>query len=200
MMENANVLARYATICQSEGLVPIVEPETLCDGDHNLDTCQKATELMLSYTFKALADHHVFLEGILLKPNMVTPGQGCAVKYSHEQIATATVTALQRSVPVAMPGIVFLSGGQTELDATANLNAINKVSGKKPWRLTFSYGRALQASVLKQWGGKEENIKAAQQVLIHRAKMNGLAAEGKYEGEKSGGTAAQSLFVEKHVY
>lgn len=200
MLENANVLARYASICQSEGLVPIVEPETLCDGDHTLERCQKATELMLAYTYKALADHHVYLEGTLLKPNMVTPGQSSTQKATHEQIANATVQTLQRTVPVAVPGIVFLSGGQSELDATANLNAINQVKSKRPWALTFSYGRALQASVIKKWEGKEDHIKAAQDVLIHRARVNGLASVGKYTGEDSKDAAGESLFVKDHKY
>jgi fructose-bisphosphate aldolase class I len=193
MMENANVLARYASICQSEGLVPIVEPETLSDGDHDLAACQKSTELMLAYTYKALADHHVYLEGTLLKPNMVTPGQACSKKVSHEEIARATVTALQRGVPVAVPGIVFLSGGQSEIDATANLNAINKFAGKKPWALSFSYGRALQASVITAWAGKDENVKKAQDVYLHRAKMNGLATQGLYKKEEDGGSAESNV-------
>jgi fructose-bisphosphate aldolase class I len=200
MLENANVLARYASICQMNGLVPIVEPEVLCDGDHDLERCQKVTEQTLAYTYKALSDHHVFLEGTLLKPNMVTPGQACTKKYTPQQIGEATVTALQRCVPVAVPGIVFLSGGQSEVDATVNLNAINKVPGKKPWALTFSYGRALQASVLKAWQGKPEKVEAAQKVYVTRAKANGLAAQGKYESESASSTASESLFVAKHSY
>ncbi|VDM78649.1 unnamed protein product, partial [Strongylus vulgaris] len=151
----------YATICQANGLVPIVEPEVLCDGDHDIDRAQKVTEQVLSFVYKALADHHVYLEGTLLKPNMATP----------EEVGLATVTALRRTVPAAVPGITFLSGGQSELDATANLNAINNAKLLKPWKLTFSYGRALQASVLKAWQGKDENIEAAQKVFLHRAKV-----------------------------
>jgi len=200
MMENANVLARYATICQQNGLVPIVEPEVLCDGDHDLERCQKVTEQTLAYVYKALADHHVYLEGTLLKPNMVTPGQSCPKKVTPQDIATATVTALQRTVPAAVPGIVFLSGGQSEIDASINLNAINKHKGKKPWSLTFSYGRALQASVLKAWEGKDDKLKAAQRVFFARAKANGLASTGKYENEEGVGAACQSLFTEKHMY
>jgi fructose-bisphosphate aldolase class I len=200
MLENANVLARYASICQAAGLVPIVEPEVLCDGTHDLARAQKVTEQVLAYTYKALADHHVYLEGTLLKPNMVTPGQECPNKVSHEDIGVATVTALRRGVPAAVPGITFLSGGQSELDATANLHAINSVSLLRPWKLTFSYGRALQASVLKAWGGKDENIAAAQKTLLHRAKANGLASLGKYTGEDAAGAAAESLFVAKHSY
>jgi fructose-bisphosphate aldolase class I len=201
LAENANVLARYASICQMNGLVPIVEPEVLCDGTHDLERCQKVTEQTLAYTYKALADHHVFLEGTLLKPNMVTPGQACSKKYNPEQIAAATVTALSRGVPSAVPGIVFLSGGQSELDATINLNAINCYSGaEKPWKLSFSYGRALQASVLKAWAGQDGSVKAGQDVLAKRALLNGLAQIGKYQGEDTDPTAAQSLFVAKHSY
>jgi fructose-bisphosphate aldolase class I len=200
LAENANVLARYASICQQNGLVPIVEPEVLCDGDHDLERCQKVTEQTLAYVYKALADHHVYLEGTLLKPNMVTPGQACTKKYTHEQIGLATVTALRRGVPSAVPGITFLSGGQSELDATANLNAINNVNLLRPWRLTFSYGRALQASVIKAWGGKDENIPAAQKTYLLRAKANGLATAGTYKGESESAAAAESLFVAKHTY
>jgi fructose-bisphosphate aldolase class I len=200
LQENANVLARYASICQQAGLVPIVEPEVLCDGEHDLARCQKVTEQTLAYTYKALADHHVFLEGTLLKPNMVTPGQSSSKKASHAEIGLATVTALRRGVPAAVPGIVFLSGGQSEIDATNNLNEINKAPGCKPWVLSFSYGRALQASVLKAWGGKDENISAAQKVLLHRAKANGDAQLAKYTGEKEASSAAESLFVKSHAY
>lgn len=200
LAENANVLARYASICQQNGLVPIVEPEVLCDGEHDLERCQKVTEQTLAYTYKALADHHVYLEGTLLKPNMVTPGQSCPKKATNEEIALATVTALRRGVPAAVPGIVFLSGGQSEIDATANLNAINKVDLLKPWTLTFSYGRALQASVIKAWAGKDENIEAAQKVLLHRAKANGEAQLGKYAGEENAAAAAESLFIKNHAY
>jgi len=200
LLENANVLARYASICQQNGLVPIVEPEVLCDGTHDLERCQKVTEQTLAYVYKALADHHVYLEGTLLKPNMVTAGQSCANKYSPEQVAQATVTALQRGVPPAVPGVVFLSGGQSEVDSTVHLNAINRVVGRKPWALSFSFGRALQASVLKAWDGKDANISKAQQVFVKRAQLNGLATLGKYTGEDTDLNAAQSLFVAKHVY
>jgi fructose-bisphosphate aldolase class I len=200
LQENANVLARYASICQQAGLVPIVEPEVLCDGDHDIERCQKVTELTLAYTYKALADHHVFLEGTLLKPNMVTPGQSSSKKVSHEEIGLATVTALRRGVPSAVPGIVFLSGGQSEIDATKNLNEINKVAGVKPWVLSFSYGRALQGSVLKAWQGKNENVESAQKVFLHRAKANGDAQQGKYVGEDESKSASESLFVKNHSY
>jgi fructose-bisphosphate aldolase class I len=200
LLENANVLARYASICQQNGLVPIVEPEVLCDGDHDIERCQKVTEQTLAYTYKALADHHVFLEGTLLKPNMVTPGQSASKRATAEEVAFATVTALRRGVPSAVPGIVFLSGGQSELDATKNLNAINTVSLLKPWKLSFSYGRALQASVIKAWGGKDENLQTAQKTFLHRSKANGEAQLGKYSGEENAAAAAESLFAQNHSY
>lgn len=200
MVENANVLARYAMICQKNGLVPIVEPEVLPDGTHDLKTAQRVTEQVLAFVYKALADHHIFLEGTLLKPNMVTAGQSCTTKFSAEQIAKATVTALSRTVPPAVAGVTFLSGGQSEEDASINLNAINAYAGRKPWGLTFSYGRALQASVLKIWLGKDENAKAAQQQLVSRAKANGLAALGQYKGDIKSAAADDSLFVAKHAY
>ncbi|XP_021205380.1 fructose 1,6-bisphosphate aldolase isoform X5 [Bombyx mori] len=180
IQENANVLARYASICQSQRIVPIVEPEVLPDGEHDLDRAQKVTEVVLAAVYKALNDHHVYLEGTLLKPNMVTAGQSCKKTYTPNDVARATVTALLRTVPAAVPGVTFLSGGQSEEEASVHLNAINAVDLKRPWVLTFSYGRALQASVLRAWGGKTENILAGQQELIKRAKANGLAAVGKY--------------------
>ncbi|VDP49550.1 unnamed protein product [Soboliphyme baturini] len=200
MLENANVLARYASICQQHGIVPIVEPEILPDGDHDIARCQKVTETVLGYVYKALNDHHVFLEGTLLKPNMVTPGQACKTKCSHEEIGKATVTALQRTVPVAVPGVVFLSGGQSEEDATQNLNAINQYIGKKPWALTFSFGRALQATALVTWKGQDANVPAAQTEFLKRAKANGLASIGKYSGEFASDKAKESLFVAAHAY
>lgn len=200
MLENANVLARYASICQQNGLVPIVEPEVLPDGDHDLATAQRVTEQVLAFQYKALADHNIFLEGTLLKPNMVTAGQSCPTKYTPEQVAQATVTALSRTVPAAVPGITFLSGGQSEVDATIHLNAINKYSGRKPWALTFSYGRALQASVLAAWKGKDDNIKNGQEELLKRAKANGDAAMGQYAGEEGGAAGQKSLFVADHKY
>jgi len=200
MMENANVLARYASICQQNGLVPIVEPEVLPDGEHDLETAQRVTEEVLAFVYKALSDHHIFLEGTLLKPNMVTAGQSCPKKYTPEQVALATVTALQRTVPAAVPGITFLSGGQSEEDATIHLDAINKCPGRKPWALTFSYGRALQASVLAAWKGAKDNVKAGQDELLKRAKANGAAALGQYEGGVAGAAGGKSLFVADHKY
>jgi len=203
ILENANVLARYASICQQNGIVPIVEPEILPDGEHDLATTQRVTEKVLSAVYKALSDHHIFLEGSLLKPNMVTAGFQCSKfnEYTAEQNARATVTALSRSVPPAVPGITFLSGGQSEENASLNLNSINQLKGvRRPWALTFSYGRALQASVLKAWQGKKENIPAAQKELLKRAKANGLASVGKYVGGSSGTAGDESLFEKDRVY
>uniref|UniRef100_A0A3Q3QM09 Fructose-bisphosphate aldolase n=1 Tax=Monopterus albus TaxID=43700 RepID=A0A3Q3QM09_MONAL len=169
--ENANVLARYASICQQNGLVPIVEPEILPDGDHDLQRCQYVTEKVLAAVYKALSDHHVYLEGTLLKPNMVTAGHSCTTKYTPQQVAMATVTALRRTVPAAVPGICFLSGGQSEEEASLNLNAINQVPLHRPWKLTFSYGRALQASALAAWQGKAANKAASQEAFCKRAKV-----------------------------
>jgi len=201
MVENANVLARYASICQMNGLVPIVEPEVLPDGEHDLDRAQKVTETVLAFVYKALNDHHVFLEGTLLKPNMVTAGQSCATKFSPQDVARATVTVLQRTMPAAVPGVTFLSGGQSEEEASVHLCAINQFPGKKPWALTFSFGRALQASVLKAWAGKPENVKAGQDELLKRAKADSEASLGKYvAGSVVGAAAAKDLFVKDHKY
>ncbi|KAK0687658.1 fructose-bisphosphate aldolase C [Phoenicopterus ruber ruber] len=201
IMENANVLARYASICQQNGIVPIVEPEILPDGDHDLKRCQYVTEKVLAAVYKALSDHHVYLEGTLLKPNMVTPGHSCPTKYSPEEIAMATVTALRRTVPPAVPGVTFLSGGQSEEEASINLNAINTCPLVRPWALTFSYGRALQASALSAWRGQRDNATAATEEFVKRAEVNGLAALGKYEGSgDDSGAAGQSLYVANHAY
>nr|BAH12243.1 unnamed protein product [Homo sapiens] len=201
ILENANVLARYASICQQNGIVPIVEPEILPDGDHDLKRCQYVTEKVLAAVYKALSDHHVYLEGTLLKPNMVTPGHACPIKYTPEEIAMATVTALRRTVPPAVPGVTFLSGGQSEEEASFNLNAINRCPLPRPWALTFSYGRALQASALNAWRGQRDNAGAATEEFIKRAEVNGLAAQGKYEGSgEDGGAAAQSLYIANHAY
>lgn len=202
--ENARILARYAAICQQQGLVPIVEPEILMDGDHDLEKAMQVTESVLAAVYKALHDHHVFLEGTLLKPNMVCPGQDCPRKYAPSQIGQATFTVLLRTVPAAVPGITFLSGGQSEAEASEHLHCINvaaKAHGKKPWQLTFSYGRALQHSVIKTWQGKAENIGHAQQVLLQRAKHNSLASLGQYAGEgASAAAASESTYVKDYKY
>ncbi|XP_038670676.1 fructose-bisphosphate aldolase C-B [Scyliorhinus canicula] len=199
--ENANVLARYASICQQNGIVPIVEPEILPDGDHDLKRCQYVTEKVLGAVYKALSDHHIYLEGTLLKPNMVTAGHACPTKYSPEEVAISTVTALRRTVPPAVPGITFLSGGQSEEEATIHLNAINKCPLPKPWALTFSFGRALQASALNAWHGEQDNLQAAQDEFMKRAEVNSLASLGQYESSgESDGAASHSLYVENHAY
>lgn len=193
-------LAKYARVCQQNGLVPIVEPEILPDGDHNIEVCQKVAEKVLSAQYNALIAHDVYIEGTLLKPNMITPGQSCKDRCSSEEIALRTVTAFKRVVPSAMPGVVFLSGGMSEEDASLNLNAMNKLSSTMsiPWRLSFSFGRALQASAIKAWGGKSENKGACGDAFHERAKANGEASLGKYEG--SGTASTDSLFVANHVY
>ncbi|RDD37463.1 Fructose-bisphosphate aldolase C [Trichoplax sp. H2] len=201
IQENAHVLARYASICQQNGIVPIVEPEVIPDGDHSLPVCQKVTQRVLAATYKALHDHNVFLEGTLLKPNMVTEGASYQTKALPAEVAKATVVTLARTVPAAVPGIVFLSGGQSEERASINLSAINSCPGTKPWALSFSFGRALQASALKAWQGKVENTTSSQEEFLKRAKANGSATLGKYAGEGADSAAAsQSLFVSNHVY
>lgn len=175
---NASALARYSALCQEADLVAIVEPEVLMDGDHDLDRCADVTEFVLKRVFNELSEAQVLLEGTILKPNMVVPGKRCPRQASPEEVARATIRVLNRCVPVAVPGIAFLSGGQSDVDATANLNAINRVGG--PWALTFSYGRALQAAALKAWAGHGENAPAASAAFAHRALMNGLAAQGRW--------------------
>ncbi|XP_041972177.1 fructose-bisphosphate aldolase-like [Aricia agestis] len=199
--DTAQILARYASVCQSQGLVPIVEPDVLLDGDHDIERTQKVTEVVLATVYKALLDHHVFLEGTLLKPNMVTPGKECKKRSTAQEIAVATVTAFRRTIPAAVPGIAFLSGGQSEEEATLNLNAINQVKLYKPWALTFSYGRALQASVWKTWAGKPQNVPKAQLELLKRAKANGLASLGRYEaGSITTAAGDKSNFSTNHKY
>ncbi|KAJ3588318.1 hypothetical protein NHX12_011911 [Muraenolepis orangiensis] len=199
--ENANVLARYASICQQNGLVPIVEPEILPDGDHDLKRCQYVTEQVLAAVYKALSDHHVYLEGTLLKPNMVTAGHACTKKFTPQEVAMATVTALRRTVPSAVPGVCFLSGGQSEEEASLNLNAINQVPMLRPWKLTFSYGRALQASALAAWQGKTANKAAAQEAFGTRAKINSLASKGEYKPSGSADQSSmKSLYTASYVY
>jgi fructose-bisphosphate aldolase class I len=180
---NADSLARYAAICQEAGFVPIVEPEVLMDGDHTIERCEFVTQEVLETVFHALHRHRVILERMLLKPNMVVPGKDCAVQATPEEVAAATLAVLRRTVPSAMPGIKFLSGGQSDRAASANLNALNTAPGIKPWQLSFSYGRALQSAALKAWRGKVENAAAAQQALYRRARANSAAQQGKYTNE-----------------
>jgi fructose-bisphosphate aldolase class I len=179
---NAHALARYAALSQETGLVPIVEPEVLMDGDHTIERSFEVTSRTLHAVFTELRDQRVQPEGILLKPNMVLSGYESSDQVSHEVVAAETIRCFKRHVPAAVPGIVFLSGGQSDEDATANLNAMNAM-GPHPWQLSFSYGRALQAPALKAWGGKEENVEAAQHAYYHRAKMNSAARTGMYAPE-----------------
>lgn len=174
---NAQALARYAALCQEAGIVPIVEPEVLMDGDHSIDRCYAVTEFVLKETFYQLYHQRIRLEGMVLKPNMVVPGKKCAQKASVEEVAEKTVRLLKNCVPGAVPGIAFLSGGQSDEEATAHLDAMVKLGGL-PWKLTYSYGRALQAAPQKAWSGKAENVAAAQAAFTHRARMNSLAARG----------------------
>ncbi|ODT74420.1 MAG: fructose-bisphosphate aldolase [Nitrosomonadales bacterium SCN 54-20] len=177
---NCHALARYAALCQEAGLVPIVEPEVLMDGAHDIGRCESITSAMLETLFEELDAHGVVFEGALLKPNMVIPGKKCALQVSSQQVAEATIRCLRRYVPAAVPGIVFLSGGQSPEEATDNLNAMNAMRGNCPWQLSFSYGRALQEPVLAAWKGEEKNVAEAQRAFSRRSQLNGLAREGLY--------------------
>jgi fructose-bisphosphate aldolase class I len=179
---NVHALARYAALCQAANIVPIVEPEVLMDGDHDIDRCYQVTELVLKAQFEELYFQRVALEGMVLKPNMAIAGKKSAKKSSVAEVAEKTVKVLKNCVPSAVPGIAFLSGGQSDEDATAHLDAMNKHGGL-PWKLTFSYGRALQHAPQKAWSGKSENVAAAQRVFSHRARMNGLAALGQWKAD-----------------
>lgn len=179
---NAHALARYAALSQEAGLVPIVEPEVLMDGDHTIERCAEVTEHTLQVVFHQLHQHRISFEGMLLKPNMVLSGKGCSRQADVQEVAQATVTVLRRAVPAAVPGIVFLSGGQSSEVATAHLSAMNAM-GEHPWELSFSYGRALQEAALKSWKGEAANRGAAQSAFYHRAKCNGAARHGTYTSE-----------------
>ena len=179
---NAHALARYAALCQEEQIVPIVEPEVLMDGAHDIDTCYGITEWVLRTVYNELYEARVPLEGTVLKPNMVIAGKKSARRASVDEVAEKTVKVLKTCVPASVPGIAFLSGGQSDEEATAHLDAMNRIGGL-PWRLTFSYGRALQAAPQKAWSGKAENVAAAQRAFAHRARMNGLAARGEWKAE-----------------
>jgi len=179
---NAHALARYAALCQEVGLVPIVEPEVLQDGTHTIEESSKATGRVLQAVYTELHDQRVDLRGTLLKPNMVLSGYGASSRAGVDEVADATLELFYRHVPAAVSGIVFLSGGQSDEDATAHLNAMNK-RGPHPWELSFSYGRALQAPALKAWGGKPENVEAGQRAYYRRAKLNGAARTGLYAPE-----------------
>jgi fructose-bisphosphate aldolase class I len=181
---NAHALARYAAICQANGLVPIVEPEVLMDGDHTIERCEEVTEWTLNAVYEALYINRITLEETVLKPSMVIAGKDCARQASVQEVAERTVKVLKRCVPAAVAGIAFLSGGQGDEQATENLNAMNSLfKGKLPWPLTFSYGRALQAPPLKAWKGAAANVAQAQSLLAHRARMNGLATTGDYRAD-----------------
>jgi len=180
---NAHALARYASLCQEQELVAIVEPEVLMDGSHTIERCEKVTGIVLHATFHALFEQGVALEGILLKPNMVLAGKQCARQASIEEVAIATLRCLRRHAPAAVPGIVFLSGGQNARLATAHLNAINRLPGPKPWKISFCYGRALQDPALEAWHGRDENLAAGQQARHRRARSNGAASVGTYTDE-----------------
>jgi fructose-bisphosphate aldolase class I len=197
--ENARGLAMYAAICQQNGLVPIIEPEVLMDGDHSIEVCALVTQHVWEVTIKALHDQHILFEGILLKPNMVTAGASWKGTQTPQDIAAMTIRTLQRTIPPAIPGITFLSGGQGEEEASVNLDAMNKLAKKlkAPWSLSFSYGRALQSSTIKAWEGKAENLVKAQQVFLARAKANSLAQLGQYGGS---GEASESLYVKDYKY
>src|ERR1700754_672844 len=179
---NAHALARYAALCQAAQIVPIVEPEVLMDGDHDIERCYAVTQRVLNKTFQELRVQRVALEGMILKPNMAVSGKKCGKQAGVQEVAEKTIRLLKACVPAAVPGIAFLSGGQSDEEATAHLNAMNAI-GNLPWRLTFSYGRALQAAPQKAWSGKSENVAAAQQAFTHRAHMNALASTGKWTAD-----------------
>ncbi len=177
---NAHALARYAALCQEADIVPIVEPEVLMDGDHDIGRCSEVTEWVLKEVYQELFYQRIVLEGTVLKPNMVIPGRKAKKQASVDEVARETMKVLKRCVPAAVPGIAFLSGGQSDEEATAHLDAMNKL-GPLPWKLTFSYGRALQAAPQKAWSGKAQNVPAAQEAFSHRARMNGLASKGQWQ-------------------
>jgi len=195
--QNAMTLARYASICIQNGLVPIVEPEILMDGDHDIKTSHDITVEVLSRVYRELHNQNVDIECTLLKPNMVRQGVSCTDEVDFKKVGSYTVQAFQKTIPVSMPGVVFLSGGMSETDASIALNEINNYQGSKPWRLTFSYGRALQSSVLATWKGKEENKNEAQNTLLKLAKNNGLASIGKFNKTISDN---KSLHETNYVY
>ncbi|HYP57720.1 MAG TPA: class I fructose-bisphosphate aldolase [Beijerinckia sp.] len=180
---NAHALARYAALCQEANIVPIIEPEVLMDGAHSIERCYEVTQCVLKIVYEELFLSRIFLEGTVLKPNMVVPGKKAPKQASPEEVAAETVRLFKNTVPLAVPGIAFLSGGQSDVEATANLDAINRV-GSLPWSITFSYGRALQAAPQKAWAGKPENVPAAQAAFAHRAAMNHLAALGQWSDQQ----------------
>jgi len=182
LMVNAHALARYAALCQEADVVPIVEPEVLMDGSHTIERCDEVTRDTLHTVFNALYHQGVVLEGMLLKPNMVVSGNECPVQASVDEVADATIACFRATVPAAVPGIVFLSGGQSDEDATAHLDAMNR-RGPHPWELSFSYGRALQAPAIKAWGGSDDRAAAGQEAYLKRARLNGAARSGEYTAD-----------------
>ena len=198
IQETAHSLARYGSICQHAGLVPIIEPEILSDGSHSIQKCAEVSERVYNAVQSAIIQNHLIQEGLLWKPNMVTQGAECKDETSPEEVAFYTVRTLSRTIPPSVPGITFLSGCQPEETASQNLNAINKLAfPKHPWNMSFSFGRALQTSVLKEWKGQPEGVKAAQDALLERCKSNGLSALGKYEG---GTGSTESDYVANYRY
>ncbi|CAO2830543.1 unnamed protein product [Amaranthus hypochondriacus] len=191
-------LARYAAISQDNGLVPIVEPEILLDGEHGIDRTFEVAQKVWAEVFFYLAENNVMFEGILLKPSMVTPGAECKDRATPQQVSDYTLRLLHQRIPPAVPGIMFLSGGQSEVEATLNLNAMNQ--GPNPWHVSFSYARALQNTCLKTWGGRPENVQAAQEALLQRAKSNSLAQLGKYTGEGESEEATQGMYIKNYTY
>jgi len=194
----------YFAICKKTSLVPIIEPEVLMDGSHSIEVTAKVTQTVLACVYKKLHDHKIFLEGTLLKPNMILPGESCPTKSNPKEVAEYTIQVLRRTVPPAVPGITFLSGGQSEEEATENLLAINQCkscccTSSKPWKLSFSYGRALQHGVLKCWMGKPENKSSAQMKLIERAKANHAASNGSNTSQSQTGSS-ESTFVKNYKY
>jgi len=197
--EAAHGLSRYARICQEAGLVPIVEPEILLDGTHDIETTAKVQEKVISTVYKKLEECGVLLEGSLLKPSMTVAGVDCETRPSPEQVAQLTVQTFQRTIPPAMPGVVFLSGGLSEEDSSIFLNEINKIDRLGPWALTFSFSRALQSSCIKAWAGKPENVEKAQKLLVGRAQANSEAGKGEYVAGSQASTEG-SLYVKNYVY
>ncbi|MGB1089005.1 MAG: class I fructose-bisphosphate aldolase, partial [Alphaproteobacteria bacterium] len=185
LKSNMHALARYAALAQEAGIVPIVEPEVIMDGSHDIDTCYNVTTWGLSYLYEELYAAGVHLEGTLLKPNMVISGTDAPNRAGVQEVAEKTIKCFKQTVPAAVPGIVFLSGGQSDIEATEHLDAMNKIGGF-PWGMSFSYGRALQAAALKAWGGEEAKEAAGQAAFAHRAKMNGLAAKGEWSSALEG--------------
>jgi fructose-bisphosphate aldolase class I len=193
---NAHALARYAALCQEQDLVPIVEPEVLMEGSHGLETCEEVTGRVLYAVFEALRAQGVVLEGMLLKPNMAIPGQACSRAASVQEVARATLRTLRGRVPAAVPGVVFLSGGQDDELATAHLDAINRLPGPKPWAITFSYGRALQDPAMLAWAGRDADLDAGKEALLRRARCNSAAALGKYTPDMEEAAPGPRLVLE----